>query len=123
MKLWALAALSPLVSAVCDTAGGQLSLTFGRLVGREIDSHEVCPAGGSCVNMQTGPDDWAQKLDAITMEGKGCLTRTVPTRKRVRDCPEGVEIWQPPCPDNRWAEAVPEDWKHGAMKSYTVWHR
>ena len=100
MKLWALAALSPLVSAVCDTAGGQLSLTFGRLVGREIDSHEVCPAGGSCgmsssirytmvitlsnisdatdlksiiVNMQTGPDDWAQKLDAITMEGKGCV--------------------------------------------------
>ncbi|KAJ3532716.1 hypothetical protein NM208_g8313 [Fusarium decemcellulare] len=120
MKLWSLALIAPVVSATC--AGDQLRLVFLRLnpdpQGGPLETHEVCPAAGSCVNMQSGPDGWSQKVGQVTMDGRTCVRFF-----KSYGCPAGQEVWQPGCPDSNWGEKVPLNWQHGAMKSYTVWRR
>ncbi|KAK5652702.1 hypothetical protein OQA88_10296 [Cercophora sp. LCS_1] len=69
MKLIALIALVPFASAVCT--GNQVSLTFDDESGQH--AHEVCPAGGSCVNMQSGFDGWAQSVFYIQTKPGECV--------------------------------------------------
>ncbi|KAF6806542.1 hypothetical protein CSOJ01_08762 [Colletotrichum sojae] len=116
MKFFSLALVVPLVSAVCNTAQNQVSLTFMRSTFYEYEEHEVCPATGSCVNMQSGPDGWSQKANWVIMKGNTCVRFY-----GDYDCPSGAKAWEPPCYDVDWSSAVLSEWQNGAMKSYAVW--
>ncbi|TDZ37019.1 hypothetical protein C8035_v008196 [Colletotrichum spinosum] len=118
MKFSVIVLLTPLVAAVCDTSQDQISLTFARTSWSDYVSHEVCPAAGSCVNMQSGPDGWAQKANWIILKDSACARFY-----DSYDCPTGGATWDPPCYDGDWATGVLSDWQNGRMKSYTVWHK
>ncbi|CAI0649599.1 unnamed protein product [Colletotrichum noveboracense] len=115
MKLLSLALFAPLVSAVCST--DQVSLTFMRSTfGEPYEEHEVCPAAGSCVNMQSGPDGWAQKANWVILKGNSCVRFY-----NEYNCPNSAKTWEPACQSVDWSSYILQDWQSGVMKSYTVW--
>ncbi|KAK1544559.1 hypothetical protein CPAR01_02061 [Colletotrichum paranaense] len=118
MKLFTIALLAPLASAVCSTS--QLSLTFmvSNFYPYEYETEEFCPVAGSCVNMASGADSWSQKANWVLMKANTCVQFY-----KDYNCPQSGATWEPPCHDVDWAVGVLSDWSNGAMKSYTVFQK
>ncbi|GKT47728.1 uncharacterized protein ColSpa_07909 [Colletotrichum spaethianum] len=74
MKFYSLALLVPFVSAACIPDQDHISIEFMRSTFSEYETQEFCLAPGSCVNMQSVPDSWAQKANWIIMKGNTCVT-------------------------------------------------
>ncbi|KAF4810247.1 hypothetical protein CGCSCA5_v010777 [Colletotrichum siamense] len=84
--------------------------------GEPYEEHEVCPAAGSCVNMQSGPDGWAQKANWVILKGNSCVRFY-----NEYNCPGSAKTWEPTCQSVDWSSYILQDWQNGVMKSYTVW--
>ncbi|KAF5528534.1 hypothetical protein CGCA056_v000084 [Colletotrichum aenigma] len=84
--------------------------------GEPYEEHEVCPAAGSCVNMQSGPDGWAQKANWVILKGSSCVRFY-----NEYNCTGSAKTWEPTCQSVDWSSYILQDWQNGVMKSYTVW--